>query len=242
MNYNEQEIMNAFKIYADLSLNGECDLNNYESFILDDKVRGLVEQFCYEVNCTVMVTDNRLLLIPLIMNSPFHISNERLKNQYLPKNALNSDIYLMYFAIIVLYGLFYDSYNTTEAVLEFLPMDMWLETLNEYIETLARHDYKYLQEKQKEMQYNWLAIIEKWNAIDDTNEKVKKQDARTNSRLSFMNSVKHFMVEQDLLIDVGNMEVILTEKSKDIVGRYYMDSEYNRELLAFLYSMEEGEV
>lgn len=241
MNYNEHEIMNAFKIYAELSLKGECDLNAYESFVLEDKVRGLVEQFCYDVNCTVLVTENRLLMIPLIMSSPFHISNERLKNDYLPKNALNADIYLMYFAIIVLYGLFYDSYNTTEAVLEFLPMDMWLDTLNQYVETLANHDYETLQDKQKEMQYNWLAIIDKWNAIDDTNEKVKKQDARTNSRLSFMNSVKQFMIGQDLLLDVGNMEMALTEKSKDVVRRYYMDSEYNRDLLEFLYSMEEKE-
>lgn len=241
MNYNEHEIMNAFKIYAELSLKGECDLNAYESFMLDDRVRGLVEQFCDDVNCTVLVTDKRLLLIPLIMGSPFHISNERLKKDYLPKNALNADIYLLYFAIIILYGLFYDSYNTTEPVLEFLPMAMWLDTLNQYIETLANHDQDSLHELEKEMQYNWLAIIDKWHAIDDTNEKVKKQNARTNSRLSFMNSVKEFMVGQELLVDVGNMEVVLTEKSKDVVRRYYMDSEHNRNLLEFLYSMEDKE-
>lgn len=241
MNYNEREILDAFKVYAELSLKGVCDLNEYEVFNLDDKVRGLVEQFCYHVNCTVLVTDNNLLLIPLIMSSPFHVSNERLKSEYLPKNSLNSDIYLMYFAIIILYGLFYDSYNTTEPVLDFLSMDMWLNALNQSIGILSRQEESLLEEKQKEMQYNWLSIIEKWHSIDDTNEKARNQDGRTNSRLSFMNSVKQFMEAQDLITDIGNMELILTEKSKDVVKRYYMDSEYNRELLEFLYSIDDKE-
>jgi len=241
MNYSEREILDAFKVYSELSLKGVCDLTEYEIFTLDDKIRGLVEQFCYHVNCTVLVTDNRLLLVPLIMSSPFHISNERLKSEYLPKNALNADIYLMYFSIIIFYGLFYDSYNTTEPVLDFLSMNMWLEAINQAIEILSRQEESLLEEKQKEMQYNWLTIIEKWHAIDDTNEKAKKQDGRTNSRLSFMNSVKQFMVIQELAIDIGNMELILTDKSKDVVRRYYMDSEYNRELLEFLYSIGDKE-
>ncbi len=241
MNYNTHEIMQAFKIYSELSLAGICDLDEHDSFLLNDGVRGLVEQFCFEVNCTVLVTNNQLLLIPLIMNSPFHISNERIKSDYLPRNALNSDIYLMYFAIIVMYGLFYDSYNTTEPVLDFLSMEMWLETLNQHIETLNSHDTEILEKVQKDMQYNWLSIINKWNAIDDTNEKVRKQDARTNSRLSFLNTVRQFLLAQDLVIDIGNLEIELTEKSKDVVRRYYMDSEYNREILEFLYQVDEME-
>lgn len=121
-------------------------------------------------------------------------------------------------------------------------MEMWLDTLNQHIETLNSHDTEILEKVQKkDMQYNWLSIINKWNAIDDTNEKVKKQDARTNSRLSFLNTVKQFLLAQDLVIDIGNLEIELTEKSKDVVHRYYMDSEYNREILEFLYQVDEME-
>lgn len=235
MNYNEHEIMNAFRIYSSLSLSGSCDLYEHDSFFVNDKIRGLVEHFCLEVNCAVLVTNNRLLMIPLIMNSPFHISNERLKNDYLSKNALNSDIYLMYFSIIVFYGLFYDSYNTTEPVRDFLKVETWLDHINQHVESLSEHDEDILKSVEKDMQYNWLTIIEKWHAIDDTNERALKQDGRTNSRLSFLNSVKKFMIEQELIEDIGNMELVLTEKSKDIVMKYYMDSDYNREILEFLY-------
>jgi len=242
MNYNEVNVMEAFKIYSQLGLSGQCDLAEYGSYLMDDKVRGLVDLFCTEVNCTIIVTNNKLLLVPITMVSPFHISNERLKNDYLPKNALNSDIYLMYFAMINFYGMFYDSYNTTEPILEFVSMTIWLEEINDQIQSLSNHSEDVLEFAQKDMNYNWKMIINKWDSIDDTNEKAKKQDSRTNSRLSFLNAVKKFMIDQDLIEDIGNGELALTDKSKDIVSKYFMDTEYNRGILEFLYMEEEKEV
>ena len=37
---------------------------------------------------------------------------------------------------------------------------------------------------------------------------------------------------------MGNMEMCLTEKAKNIYVSYYMDSEYNRGLLDFMYSCD----
>lgn len=238
MNYSENKIMSAFSIYVQLTLTGECFLAEFEDYLVDHEIRGLVDRFCNEVDATILVTGEKLLLVPIAMASPYHIKNEKLKSDYLPRHALNSDIYLMYFAIVSFYGMFYDSYNSTEPILEFTSMSNWLENINELIQTLSTHSDEALEFMQKDMNYNWKMIIEKWHAIDDTNEKVKKQDGRTNSRISFLNMVKKFMQDQDLITDLGNMEITMTEKSKDIVGKYYMDVEYNRGIIEQLYKEE----
>ena len=41
--------------------------------------------------------------------------------------------------------------------------------------------------------------------------------------------------------DIGNNEMELTEKTKVIVQRYYMDYEYNRGLLDFIYQFDKKE-
>ncbi len=51
--------------------------------------------------------------------------------------------------------------------------------------TLDEIDKEELKEIEKEHEYNWISILEEWNALDDLREDVKVQDARTNSRLSF---------------------------------------------------------
>ncbi|MGB3367918.1 MAG: DUF6063 family protein [Acidaminobacteraceae bacterium] len=235
MKYSENTVVEAFKIYSKLTLSGFCNLNEHDIYIMDDKVRNLVDIFSNENNCTTIHSGENLLLIPITMTSPFHITNEKLKLEYLPKNSLNADIYLMYFSIICFYGLFFDSYNTTEPILDFTSISAWLAEINGQIESLAAHDDEVLSYMENDLNYNWKLLIEKWNSIDDTNERVKNQDARTKSRVSFLNSVKSFMIDQDLVIDIGNGELEITEKSKDVISKYFMDAEYNRGILEILY-------
>ncbi|MBS7528118.1 non-ribosomal peptide synthetase module [Fusibacter paucivorans] len=242
MNYNLQQIQQAFRIYAELSVRGELLIAESEAYIYDDHIRGLVDTFASEMNAAVLVTSEYLLLLPLSMASPFHIANDALKRDYLPSKAQNSDIYLLYFSMIIFYGLFYDSYQTTDPIRDFVTYDIWLEAISEAIETLASLDEAYVTYIQKDMQYNWKAIIDKWQTLDDTNEKVKNQDLRTLSRLSFLNGVIKFMDDQHLIIHYGNQEIGISDKSMDIVTRYYMDSEYNRGILEIIYGDEKSEV
>ena len=46
------------------------------------------------------------------------------------------------------------------------------------------------------------------------------------------------MEDQNLVTDIGNDEMELTEKAKTIIQRYYMDYEYNRGILDFIYGLE----
>lgn len=116
-------------------------------------------------------------------------------------------------------------------------MEDWLNSVNDKILSLKGYDEEELIKLERKYEYNWIAVIEKWDALDDIKENVQ-QTARTISRMSFMNVVKRFLEEQELVEDIGNEEVQLTEKAKAIIQRYFMELEYNREILEFIYSLE----
>ena len=239
MEIKSKDIIEAFNIYSRLAFKGYEDRDELRSYIIDDKIRELVDEFAHEVDCTIISAGEYIYMVPVAVSSPFHISNEGLRKKYLPsKQQKNIYIYLMYVSIIILFGEFYDSYQSLEPTRSFLPMDNWLEAVNNYMATLDEIDKEELKEIEKEHEYNWISILEEWNALDDLREDVKVQDARTNSRLSFLNTVKNFLEDQDLVLDIGNYEIELTEKSRIIIQRYYMDYEYNRGILDFMYGLE----
>lgn len=238
MKYNQKDILYSFKMYSELVVNGSCLIADYNEFVINDTIRELVDLFALEVNAAVLVTNERVILVPLVASSPFQISNDRVRRDYLGSKYKVGDVYLLYFCVIIFFGMFYDSYNTTEPVREFLSMDQWLNEVNDYIDTLSSHSEEALSFNSQELNYNWKVIIEKWKAIDNTNEKAKVQDGRTVSRISFLNQVKSFLLDQDCLVELGNLELGLSEKAKDIVGKYYMEIEYNRGVLDFIYKEE----
>ena len=104
---------------------------------------------------------------------------------------------------------------------------------------LKAHNEEDLKQYEGEFSYNWSAIIEKWDTMDDIKETAKRQSGNTISRLSFLDMVRRFMHDQGLVEEVGEGELGLSEKTKVIVQRYYMELEYNRGILNFLYNLDE---
>ena len=190
MKYSQMNILYAFKMYSELLVNGKCLIADYNEFVVNDVIRELVDLFASEVSSAVLVTSEVIILVPLVASSPFQISNDRIRRDYLGSKYKVGDVYLLYFCVIIFFGMFYDSYNTTDPVREFLSMDQWLEEVNTYINTLSSHSEEVLAFNSQELNYNWKVIIEKWKAIDNTNENAKVQDGRTISRVSFLNQVK----------------------------------------------------
>lgn len=233
--------MRAFKIYSKLAAEGLGEKEDLRKYLVDDRLRGLVDQFAEEVQCVIFVAGDFIYMIPKAMASDFHVSNETIKREHLPTRASNADIYLMYIATIVLFGEFYDSYQTTNPTRDFVSIEHWLDSVNERIFSLKEHDMDKLEIMEKEYEYNWITILSGWELLDDIKEGVKKQDARTASRLTFLNMTKNFLEEQGLINDIGNDEIELTEKAKIIIQRYYMDDEFNRGILNFMYGLEPGE-
>ncbi|WP_138420522.1 DUF6063 family protein [Aquibacillus sediminis] len=241
MNYPEQTIMKAFQIYTTLARDGVADVETVQQYRADDAIRGLLEMFASEVDGVIVTTSEQMFLVPKTRLSPFHVSNDWIKRHYLRSSATNGDIYLLYFASIILFGTFYDTYQSQEPTRQFLRLDEWITFIQERIDQLKTHDLETLKELEKEFSYNWRLIIDKWEDMNDVKETAKKQTGNTISRLSFIDTVKKFLQDQGLVQEIGNNEVTITEKAKTIVQRFFMEVEYNKGIFEFIYGFDKGD-
>jgi len=241
MNYPEQKIIQAFQLYTKLARDGVVGQQAVQLYKADDDIRGLLDMFSREVDCVIVITSEQMFLVPHTKLSPFHVSNDWIKRNYLRTGATNGDIYLLYFATIILFGSFYDTYQSEKPTRSFLRLDEWVHLVQERIDQLKEHDLEELKQFEKEFSYNWSLIIEKWDAMDDIKETAKKQSGNTISRLSFIDTVRRFLIDQGLIVDIGNDEVTLTEKAKTIIQRFFMEVEYNKGIFEFIYGFERKE-
>ena len=235
MDYRNQEILEAYKLYSKLARTGNLPVGDVRAYTREERIEELMNQFASQDQATIIIAGGMAHLVPIASSSPFQMSNETIKKLYLPNNATNLDIYLMYVATMILLGEFYNSYQTKEPTRAFITMEEWLEAIHARMETLASLGEEQLKKVEEDQEYNWQKIIEKWMALDDVKEKAKKQAGVSASRVSFLNMTKNFLEKQDILKDIGNNELEITEKAKVIIQRYYMDYEYNRGLLDFIY-------
>lgn len=235
---NKKSIMEAFIIFQELSSRGSISRNDAIGY-MDEQTRGALMEFAEAMSTTIISAGDSIYLIPLNVHSKFHISNEEIKRKYLPSRATNMDIYLLYIAVIVFIGEFYDSYQTTQPTRDFITIDGWMGSLDEKIQGLKQMDEESLDMLEQEYEYNWNGIIRMWESIDIIKEDVKKQSARTVSRKSFMNLVTNFLIGEELTREIGTEELELTEKAKVIVQWFFMDYEYNRGIMEVIYKYTE---
>ncbi len=238
---NEKNVMEAFKLFARLNVEGQI-LKEEAQQGMNDEVRGLLAEFANEVNCCILSAGAYIYLIPLTVHSEYHLTNREIKRDYLPSRATNMDMYLMYLGIIVFIGEFYDSYQNQEPTREFITVNGWMDALHQRIQGLKQLDEKVLIDLEKDYEYNWTGMICHWDSMDIVKETVKKQTAKTNSRLSFMHITKEFMLQQGLIVECGPDELGLSEKAKVITQRFFMDYEYNRGILEVIYQYSQDDV
>ena len=237
MEYREEQFLKAFGLYTQLAAKGELLKLDASVYYEDNEIKAILDNYVRAVQCTLISDTENLYLVPVSMESPFHITNDAFKKEYLMAKAVNMDIYLLYLAVIVLFGCFYDSYQTADPA-DFVTMDRWLETMDQRVAAILQQEEVFLREKEVELNFNWVTLSHKWSDMDGIRETVKKQDARTVSRLSFLNIVKDFLIRQHLVTDLGQQELELTEKAKTIVRLYYMEMEYNKGIFDFMYSCD----
>lgn len=241
MRYSEEKVILAFQAYRELARDGIVGAEWSALYKADDDVRDLLDLFAKEMTCVNIPVGDELYLIPETKMSPFHVNNDFLKKNYFKAGAVNADIYLMYFSTLILFGFFYDSYQSKEATREFIGLEDWVREVHDKVQALNEHDEEKLKKEEKEFSYNWTQIIHKWNDMNDLRESAKRQTGNTISRLSFIDGVKRFLIDQDLVMEIGNMEITLTEKAKTIIQKYFMDLEYNKGIFEFIYRTEQGE-
>lgn len=232
-------VSKTFRLFSVLQMQGKIQKEDCKLYFQDDGVRNLMSEFAKEIDCGLISDTEFLYLIPLTLKSEFHLSNERIKRDYFPSRALNMDIYLMYVAIIVCIGEFYDSYQRTKPTRDFLTLKDWLQSVDERIQALKHLGEEKLREKEDIYDYHWIDIVRNWDAMDTIKEGIKRQTVRTVSRMSFIKIVSNFMIDQDLIKEIGEGEYALTQKCMAITENYYMDYEYNRGIIEFMYQFEE---
>lgn len=242
MYYDGENVKKAFKLYTKLAREGLIKDEDFQAYMSINEVSDLIDLYAEEMDCVLFIAANQLYMVPRTMSSPFHVNNEYLRKTYFKSGATNSDLYLAYFATIVLLGEFYNSYTTKEPTLHYLKLERWVEAVNERIDVIAQHPEEHLKELEKEHSYNWVSIISHWRALDTIKESAKSQKGQTLSRLSFMHTVKNFLIKEKVINDIGNDEVELTERAKMIVQRYFMNLEHNNAILQFLYDLQAREV
>ena len=235
----QKNIMEAFRIFAQLSRDGRILMEKAKAFHSDEEVRGLLMAYADEIDCTMIVSDAHLYLVPLTKNSPYHVTTDTIKKDYFPSRALNRDVYLMYVCIIIFIGEFYDSYQSSKPTRSFITLHDWLISVNERLNVLIEMDAGILKEKEAEYEYNWTDLLQNWEAMDNIKEGIKRRTARTVSRMSFMHIVKTFMLKEGICAEIGPEELALTDKSMAIVSKYFMEYEYNRGIIEFLYQFGE---
>ncbi|WP_343073116.1 DUF6063 family protein [Salicibibacter cibarius] len=236
--YEETKILEAFQLYTVLARDGYGGREERNTYQVDDNIRSLVDSFAAHVECAVLTAGERIYMIPKASLSPFHMKNDDIKRRYLKAGATNADLYLMYVCVIIFFGLFYDSYQTPEPTRDFVRPDLWTDAVQERIQGLRGHNEEMLKTYESDFAYNWRNVIEKWEDMNDVKEGVKQQSGNTISRLSFIDTVRRFLIDQELAEDIGNDETALTEKAKTIVQRFFREEEYNRGILSFLYQWE----
>ncbi|MFY3790427.1 DUF6063 family protein [Ureibacillus sp. MALMAid1270] len=241
LRYEQDQVLKAFSLFSELAQKGVATGDLARAYKVEEPIRSLTDHFVEMNDAVCLSVGQELYLVPKTKLSPFHISNEQLKKMYLGSKATNADLYLLYFCSIVLIGCFYDSYQSVEPTLNFITLDEWLNEVNKRMDSLKEHDEEKLEQLEMEFSYRWTAIIEKWDALDDVKETANKQSGNTLSRLSFLDTVRRFLIGNQVVEDIGNGEMAITEKTKVIVGRYFMEREFNRGILEFLYAFEEAQ-
>ena len=236
MDISEKTVFLAFDLYSQLAAKGSVLKADVADLYSDEDIRSLAQSFAGRVSCTIIDDADAIYLIPIATDSPFHMTNEQIKKDFLRANALNMDIYLMYLAIIIFVGCFYDSYTSFEPH-DFVTLQGWLEKMNQRIDALATRSEAELRQAETDYNVNWVALIRKWTDLDSVKETAKRQD-RTTSRVGFLMMTKRFLEAQGLLHDDGAGEFSLTEKAKTIFTNYYLEERYNRGITDFLYSLD----
>lgn len=236
--FTEEQVLTAFRIYSELAFSGMTDEKSCRLYMTDHEVRYLVQLYAEEVDCVLFTQGGEsLVMIPKAVTSPFHVTNESIKREHFGQKGVNLDIYMMYVTIIILFGLFYDSYQTQEPTRSFLPVSEWLDEINARMSALMAMEEGYLKKADGIFEYNWSALCEKWDALNEVRDGVKA-DGRSTSKRSLLNTTIQFLIAQDLVEFEGEEEVALTLRAQGIISHYFMDQSYNRSILSFLYGQD----
>ena len=243
----------ALKIFLELVRKGQIHLEEapelVQAYKTDSEVQGLLTNLV-EPLAGVKILDSlyTLYLSPNLDNRVFGYTNEQLRQLLGLKD--NRELYLAYFIILALLALFYGedslgelsrTYVTIHDLEQFVTGKLAdITGIGKNGVNAEKGENQELEELEKELEINLKSSVELWQDMPEYDPELKKLRGTTKNRISFILKVGAFLQEEGLALVQQEREIYLTEKTEQMVRKYYSDRGRKDKLLTLLCARKEA--
>lgn len=237
--YNVKSIDQALSIFLNLIVNNTLSMKDnaelVECYRMDSDVRDIISDIIEpRANITILNSQDTLYLSPNTDNRYFGYTNEQLRDKFAFGNMkkTNEVIYTSYFVILSLLALFYSEDSLEDvgrSYTTFPEIETFISTKLAMFESMES-----LDEVEAECKFNLSSCISFWNDLEIFNERQEISNS-PKTKLGFVYKVCKFLKDEGLArIDDNDREVTLTEKTFNMVNRYYTDKMRRDRIMSIL--------
>jgi hypothetical protein len=230
--YKAESVEKGFKLLLELVQKGSIGLDSdlLLDYRNDPELQDLFSNI-FEPQAKVKLIDtiNTLYLVPETDNRVFGYTNEQLRQKL--KLGDNKELYLAYFLITCLLALFYGSESMEEVQRSYVKY----EELERFATLKLRElgDGEESEELEKELEINLRSTKDLWLDMQEKDESITRLRSTTKNRASFIAKVCSFLSDEGLIHEQGT-EIYVSEKTEQIIRKFYSDSQQKSKLLSLL--------
>jgi len=239
--YKAETVATALQIFLELARQGELHVEEnpelVQAYKSDIEVQGLFANII-EPLADVKVLESLyvLYLSPNLDNRFFGYTNEELR-QKMGLNT-NRELYLAYFIILCLLAMFYGEDSLSEVSRSYVTAN----DLEQFVTVRLREigSTGELTEQEKELEINLQSSVELWQDMPEYDPELKALRRSTKNRISFILKTARFLEEEGLAHVEVDREIYITDKTEQMVRKYYSDRGRQEKLLAMLCTGKES--
>ena len=238
--YKAETVETALKIFLELARLGQLHQEDYPEMVhaykTDQEVQGLFANII-EPLADVKILESLyiLYLSPNVDNRFFGYTNEELRDKM--KLATNRELYLAYFVILSLLAMFYGEDSLSEVSRSYVTVSDLEQFVSTRLQDLGVNPD--LTDLEKELEINLLSSVELWQDMPEYDPDLKALRRSTKNRISFILKVAMFLETEGLAHVEQDRELYATEKTEQMVRKYYSDRGRQEKLLTLLCARKE---
>jgi len=238
--YKAETVETALKIFMELARLGQLHQEDYpemvQAYKTDQEVQGLFTNII-EPLADVKILESLyvLYLSPNVDNRFFGYTNEELRDKM--KLSTNRELYLAYFVILSLLAMFYGEDSLSEVSRVYVTASDLEQFVSTRLQDLAANTD--LSDLEKELKINLLSSVEVWQDMPEYDPDLKALRRSTKNRISFILKVAMFLETEGLAHVEQDRELYATEKTEQMVRKYYSDRGRQKKLLTILCARKE---
>lgn len=238
--YKAETVETALKIFLELARLGQLHQEDYpemvQAYKTDQEVQGLFTNII-EPLADVKVLESLyvLYLSPNVDNRFFGYTNEELRDKM--KFATNRELYLAFFVILSLLAMFYGEDSLSEVSRSYVTVSDLEQFVSTRLQDLETNPD--LTDLEKELEVNLQSSMELWQDMPEYDPDLKALRRSTKNRISFILKVAMFLEAEGLAHVEQDRELYATEKTEQMVRKYYSDRGRQEKLLTLLCARKE---